>query len=304
MRAVVARLGPYRALMRTTLQRLVPAGLLIGVILTGQPHMAKAADEVTVGQGGVSVQVDETSNVVLACSAQAELTFNGAVTSPTVSCASLVAISVTIRVGPIPARNVVDLRAVTTAAFPLMRSTKIVSRSGKDTIYGSDFSDVIKASGSVNGGAGDDQITSTDPSVPSVLRGEAGADDIKGNASTDIIKGGPGNDTLWGTAGGTDTVLGGEGNDRLFLGGVNSRLEGGAGDDEFILEIANADKLGTAGTLNGGAGNDTLKHWSTPQTGCTYVTSPGGIGAQTVVSCPVMGWSISFSSASIETNRL
>ena len=95
-------------------------------------------------------------------------------------------------------------------------------------ITGSDKDDVIRAgpNGSVNAGAGDDDISG------SVLMN---------------INGGAGNDRI--SVGSGSTVDGGDGDDTLFIG-ISNTANGGAGDDTISAGIGN--------TIVAGAGNDKI----------------------------------------------
>ncbi|WP_263432544.1 calcium-binding protein [Nostoc sp. MS1] len=81
------------------------------------------------------------------------------------------------------------------------------------------------------------------------LRGGANNDILKGGGGNDVISGGAGNDTLDGGIG-DDILDGGIGNDTITGGAGNDILNGGDGDDILI---------DTEGTVDGGAGTDTLR---------------------------------------------
>jgi Ca2+-binding RTX toxin-like protein len=99
--------------------------------------------------------------------------------------------------------------------------------------------DVGSGNNVVNGGAGDDRMTTGN-----------GNDTIDGGTGNDTLSGGNGNDTLVGGTG-NDDLSGGNGNDTLSGGTGHDVLNGGAGND--ILDGgAHAD------TLIGGAGDDTF----------------------------------------------
>jgi Ca2+-binding RTX toxin-like protein len=86
--------------------------------------------------------------------------------------------------------------------------------------------------------------------VPAVIDGGSGNDQISGSASDDLLIGGAGNDTLFGDLGndtldggdGKDVLYGNRGNDYLLGGNQRDHLLGGRGDD----------------LLNGGEGRDHL----------------------------------------------
>lgn len=105
---------------------------------------------------------------------------------------------------------------------------------------------------------------------PSILRGDARANNLAGDSGQNIIYGFGGNDTLKGLGGndelragtghdlavghgGNDALWGGDGNDRLYGSQGNDSIQGGNGHDT-IGGGSGAD------VLNGGAGNDTLSY--------------------------------------------
>ena len=84
-----------------------------------------------------------------------------------------------------------------------------------------------------------------------VITGGAGPDPLYGGADDDLIQGGAGNDTMYGGAG-IDTFQGGNDDDIIFVG-TDEEAYGGNGNDI----IAVGDHF--PATLDGGAGNDTLR---------------------------------------------
>ncbi len=87
--------------------------------------------------------------------------------------------------------NLIDLRNVTSAAFPRAGGLTVVVQAGagNDTVLGSSFGDQI------SGGAGDDS-----------LDGGLGNDSLDGGLNNDIVIGGVGNDTLAGGDGVADVL--------------------------------------------------------------------------------------------------
>jgi len=128
---------------------------------------------------------------------------------------------------------------------------------GNDTLFGTQFGDVIFAL------AGLDSVS-----------GLAGNDVIHGDAGNDVLDGGDGNDTLEGNAG-SDTLQGGNGNNSLDGGAENDSLTAGYGHDTLLGGDGN-DTL-TAGpgvnTLDGGAGNDTA-NYAGASAGLTITLAP------------------------------
>jgi Ca2+-binding RTX toxin-like protein len=77
-------------------------------------------------------------------------------------------------------------------------------------------------------------------SVPNVMRGGAGADEMSGGYGHDLLNGGPGN----------DEIIGGAGSDALF---------GGTGDDTVRVSFQLSKQVGVPGeTLHGGRGDDAV----------------------------------------------
>jgi T1SS-143 domain-containing protein len=110
----------------------------------------------------------------------------------------------------------------------LAKANKVVDGSAGSTIVGSDTLPDL-----VFGQDGNDNIS-----------GMGGDDRLYGNAGSDTLDGGAGNDALYGGSG-NDILIGGAGNDRLHGGAGNDTLTGGSGADVFMWQLA--DK-GTAGT--------------------------------------------------------
>ena len=124
----------------------------------------------------------------------------------------------------------------------------------------------------INAGAGDDEISAD--GGQNTLNGEAGNDDIfVENTNYNTLNGGTGNDILeaYGTG---HTLNGGADNDILKVHGNSNTLNGGDGQDQLTVD-GNNNKLygndandtlkvlgGIDNTLEGGAGDDTyIVHW-------------------------------------------
>ena len=115
----------------------------------------------------------------------------------------------------------------------------------------------------VHGGTGDDSLSYYGPNEV-LLDGGAGQDRLTGGSGNDVLEGGAGNDYLNGQDG-NDMLRGGAGDDSFFgddffsLTGGHDVLEGSDGQD-FLRGAGGNDRLdGGAGTdyMEGGAGNDT-----------------------------------------------
>ncbi len=127
----------------------------------------------------------------------------------------------------------------------------VISDNDGDTVSSNLTIDLAKANKVVDGSAGS-TITGSD-TLPDLIFGQDGNDNISGmggddrlygNAGNDTLDGGAGNDALYGGSG-SDILVGGAGNDLLHGGAGNDTLTGGTGADVFMWQLA--DK-GTAGT--------------------------------------------------------
>ncbi|MEA5504628.1 5'/3'-nucleotidase SurE [Halotia wernerae UHCC 0503] len=151
------------------------------------------------------------------------------------------------------------------------RGNTIMTGNGDDTVFVGSDSSVSTGNGSdrvfvganslaknttVNGGAGNDQLTVVEANGSNNLFGEAGDDKLEviegsrqflyGGSGNDTLKSGGNNNRLYGGSGDDilfsnihDSLFGGDGDDILFAGqGGSNRLSGGAGADQFW--IANA----------------------------------------------------------------
>jgi Ca2+-binding RTX toxin-like protein len=85
------------------------------------------------------------------------------------------------------------------------------------------------------------------------VRGSAGLT-LTGNELNNILVGGSGDDVLDGGSGGNDQIFGGDGNDTLSTEGQSAIIRAGNGDDSIRLDGSST----SMGTVDGGAGNDTV----------------------------------------------
>ena len=123
-------------------------------------------------------------------------------------------------------------------------------------IEGGSGNDQIKAgdaADTINGGEGNDKIS-----------GGGGDDTLHGNAGNDSLDGGLGDDWLYGDDG-DDRLTGGAGADHAYGGAGDDSLVGGPGSNQSLAEPGAAPDLGDylygqggADTLNGGWGDDWL----------------------------------------------
>ncbi len=145
----------------------------------------------------------------------------------------------------------------------------------------------------------DDRVT-IKGSLPSSVDGGPGADVLQGGLGADALTGGSGNDTLDGGLG-ADVLRGGTGGDTVTystrtapvvasVDGVAADGAAGEGDDiardvETLIGGYAADRLSSAMTLDGGAGDDVLRGGSGNETlrgGEGNDRLDGGTGADTV----------------------
>ncbi|MBY6189641.1 hypothetical protein KUV22_04330 [Microbulbifer agarilyticus] len=165
------------------------------------------------------------------------------------------------------ANNTLDFRGIA-----LQNIALIDAAAGNDTIYGSEFADVIEAgigSDVVYGEAGDDLFKLTE--------GDTGSDSYRGGAGTDTLQGTLGNDvfrfsTFAGEAsveiidgnGGVDTIEATTANNTLDFSGAQligiASIDAGAGNDTVYGTAAADTIIGGSGSdyLDGGDGDDTF----------------------------------------------
>ena len=129
---------------------------------------------------------------------------------------------------------------------------------GSSTAYGGDGNDTIHGSGAVMNGDADDDLIFADGGDNKLYGGD-GNDYLQGNSGSDVLYGGGGNDTLYGSNGidtetGTNALYGEAGDDTFFVGAHDSTLDGGDGNDTFVMPSSPP----TSAHISGGAGLDTL----------------------------------------------
>ncbi len=159
-------------------------------------------------------------------------------------------------------RGVLVLAVLAVAALPAAAGSAAVmcngvpatrvGTPGPDTLYGTDFNDVIAGLGgndTIYGYKGDDIICGGDGNDTiwagegtNRVWGDAGNDVISGGSAFDTFYGGPGNDVLDPGEGAVSRLYGQGGADRILLrrvvGGDDQLVDGGAGRD--ILDLRNA----------------------------------------------------------------
>ena len=102
------------------------------------------------------------------------------------------------------------------------------------------------------------------------LSGGEGDDTLRGGDHADTLNGQADNDELYGDNG-DDSLTGGAGNDMLDGGDGNDTLMGGEGDDMLYSMAVAADGTSEDGTIDGGAGTDTL----------SFMNSVNAVGSNT-----------------------
>ncbi len=217
--------------------------------------------------GVLTINGGAQRNFAVGCAADGSVIVNTEVTVPIVACNSVAFLDVNIRPGTIgPRSNLIDLRGVIAGAYPLLSKATVDGGLGRDTVYGSPVQDVVYASGTVYGFAGNDVISPVDLTVGVTAWGGTGDDQIFGTPVGDSINGGTGGDTLIGVgADGVDQISGGDGIDAIAVGGPGNYY-GGAGHDRFDLSdpgVRGAILVAGGGGTDsfgfyGGAANETL----------------------------------------------
>lgn len=127
----------------------------------------------------------------------------------------------------------------------------VTTGSGRDTIYGTDIANVIRA------GDGADFVNAQGGS--DLVYGDGGNDTVYSGLGGDTLYGGDGADELW-AGGGADVILGGNGLDLMGGGAGNDALYGGGSSDTIYAGAGNDILGGSVGNdqLWGGAGVDTV----------------------------------------------
>ncbi|MBB3160105.1 Ca2+-binding RTX toxin-like protein [Rhizobium laguerreae] len=156
--------------------------------------------------------------------------------------------------------------------------------SGSANVIGTSGNDVITT------GAGNDNIAGGDGA--DTLNGGAGYDSLNGGVGNDTLNGGDGNDVLSGDVG-NDVIRGGAGNDTIDDGELFGStpeivdIDAGDGDDRVAIETF---APGNSGTIDGGAGIDTLR-----------VTSLQGLTIKNIEVLETAGVAVAGSSAQFES---
>ena len=103
------------------------------------------------------------------------------------------------------------------------------------------------------------RLSVTGFTVPVVIDGGAGNDDIDGSNGDDTLIGGPGDDRIDGD-GGDDLMIGGQGDDVITGGAGDDVIKGGGGADTLFGGIGSDVIRGGGGNdiINGGFGGDLL----------------------------------------------
>jgi Ca2+-binding RTX toxin-like protein len=108
------------------------------------------------------------------------------------------------------------------------------------------------------GGDGDDELYIFDITIPAIIDGGRGDDDLTGGGGNDALNGGDGNDSLYGPAG--NDIMRGEAGDDYFEGGKGDDMLLGQGGAHQLFGLDGNDTLfshdGAADTVRGGAGID------------------------------------------------
>lgn len=130
---------------------------------------------------------------------------------------------------------------------------------GNDVLRAGSVDSTWTASLRLDGGEGDDRVTSDLAVIGARLQGGAGNDLLDSNNASDTLVGGDGLDTLNGR-GGADWMLGGGGDDSISGGGGNDLITGDAGNDTLVGNSGSDSLFGGDGddSMRGSTENDTL----------------------------------------------
>lgn len=151
-------------------------------------------------------------------------------------------------------------------------SDTIYAGEGDDSIYSRDGDD------SIDGGVGNDWVSAGEGNDK--IFGEAGMDSLYGGAGDDYVSGGDDDDYLAGYIG-EDTLLGGSGSDSLHGGDGNDSLSGGTGSDSVVGGGGNDTLKASQGdTLEGGDGDDTFIIEDLAEAGAQTISIVGGDDVQ------------------------
>ncbi|CAO3383243.1 DUF4347 domain-containing protein [Azospirillum argentinense] len=148
---------------------------------------------------------------------------------------------------------------------------------GNDSLTGTAGND------SIAGLAGNDTLRGGDGN--DTLDGGDGDDSLYGDVGNDSLEGGDGNDYLDGDTG-NDTLVGGAGNDILIGGAGNDSLVGGDGNDTF--SIGSLSDYTADDIIDGGAGDDTIRFFSTTA-GNTLVLNSNVTDSDGTISIVISG---------------
>lgn len=108
----------------------------------------------------------------------------------------------------------------------------------------------------VKTGGGDDLLAGTNGN--DTFDGSAGNDWLSGDVGNDVLIGGDGDDHLLGDAG-SDVIRGGVGNDSIYDSSDAEVFDIDAGDGDDAVYLQSSNFLNDSGTVDGGAGTDTLE---------------------------------------------
>jgi Ca2+-binding RTX toxin-like protein len=143
----------------------------------------------------------------------------------------------------------------------------VIGLGDRDTLLGGEENDTLMLLGDI----------ANPPNENTSLQGATV--NLNGVPQNALLDGGNGNDSLiaFGGLRGRNTLLGGEGVDTIYNYGVQSHVEGGAGND--ILVMDNAFGVFGRSTLMGGAGDDSIRTETSGGTNLLY----GDVGNDTLV---------------------
>lgn len=150
----------------------------------------------------------------------------------------------------------------------------VIGLGDRDSLFGGEENDTLMLLGNIATDANDNNNTSL----------QGGTVNLNGVPQNALLDGGNGNDSLiaFGGLRGRNTLLGGEGVDTIYNYGVQSHVEGGAGNDILVMDNAfdiPGEMTFGRSTLMGGAGNDSISTATSGGTNLLY----GDVGNDTLV---------------------
>ena len=158
-----------------------------------------------------------------------------------------------------------------------IEATGIETLGGNDTVTVS-FGQLAVSDIYVDAGAGDDVVNLTGLQANAIIVGGAGNDTLTGGLGKDAIFGGQG----------ADEISGGDSDDRLFVDAQDTKIDGGNGLDEVVVQGDGAVRidLGLSHVEAVDATSTNAKHTFDASRSTEKVTIRGGAGDETIIGSP------------------